>query len=259
MAKPGRTPHGRPGILRNYLIVFKMDIEIYKSKSEVAAALSAHLKTWCRDEGLRSVALSGGSTPKVWFDLLAAAYAESLPWPEFKIYWGDERCVPPAHQDSNYGMTRRHLLEHVPLSEDLIFRIKGEDAPEKEAIRYSRVLDETLPETNGLPSLDLVILGMGDDGHTASIFPHEAALWNAPENCVVATHPESGQHRISFTGRVINNATRVVFLVTGANKASRLKQIHKKLPGCEYLPASMVAPTSGKLLWMLDEAAASEL
>jgi 6-phosphogluconolactonase len=236
-----------------------MEIEIYNSKTDVAAALSKHLESWCRDEGFRTVALSGGSTPRVWFDLMAARYSQSLPWKELSFYWGDERCVPPEDPESNYGMTRKHLLDHVPVRADHVFRILGEDAPQAEAIRYGRILDDTLPQKNGLPQLDLVILGMGDDGHTASIFPHEGSLWDSPENCVVATHPETGQKRISLTGGVINNAKQVVFLVTGANKASRLKQIHQQTSGHQNLPASRVAPASGRLIWMLDEAAAAEL
>ena len=236
-----------------------MEVEIYKSREDVANALSGHLESWCRKENFRTIALSGGSTPKIWFDVLVSGFSKSLPWDALQFYWGDERCVPPDHPDSNYGMTRKHLLDHVPVQESQVFRIQGEKPPQKEARHYSKLLSENLPLSDGLPVLDLVILGMGDDGHTASIFPHEASLWDAPDPCVVATHPESGQHRISLTGGIINNATQVVFLVTGSNKASRLRQIHKKLPGYEQLPASRVAPASGKLLWMLDEAAAAQL
>jgi 6-phosphogluconolactonase len=121
------------------------------------------------------------------------------------------------------------------------------------------VLEDALPESNGLPRFDLVVLGMGDDGHTASIFPHELKLWDAEANCVVGTHPESGQQRISITGRIINNARQVVFLVTGANKAEKVRQVIGKLSGAESLPASHVSPKSGRLLWLLDRDAASAL
>ncbi len=236
-----------------------MELQVFDTKQDVARALSEQLGTWCSGEGLRTISLSGGSTPKIWFDLLSKDYAQGLPWEELRFFWGDERCVPPEHPESNYGMTRKHLLDHVPVPGNHIFRIRGEAPPQEEARRYSEVLREHLPAQKGIPCFDLVILGMGDDGHTASIFPHEMALWDVAEPCVVATHPLTGQKRISITGQVINHARQVVFLVTGADKASRLRQIQKKLPGYETLPASRVAPKSGRLLWMLDEAAASGL
>lgn len=236
-----------------------MELQVFDTKQDVARALSGQLRTWCTAEGFRTVSLSGGSTPKIWFDLLSRDYTEELPWNEMQFFWGDERCVPPEHPESNYGMTRSHLLDHVPVPADHIFRIRGEAPPPEEAGRYAEVLREHLPIQDGVPYFDLVILGMGDDGHTASIFPHEISLWDAAEPCVVATHPRTGQKRISITGSVINNAKQVVFLVTGADKASRLRQIQKKLPGFETLPASRVAPKSGRLIWMLDTAAASGL
>ena len=236
-----------------------MQVEVYDTKQAVARALSAHLVTWSRQEGFRSIALSGGSTPKIWFDLLAEQYRGDLPWKDFLFFWGDERCVPPGDPESNYRMTREHLLEKVPVPENHVFRIRGEAMPGIEAIRYGNVLREQLPEVDGTPRFDLVVLGMGDDGHTASIFPHEMPLWDAEQPCVVATHPETGQKRISISGRIINNARQVVFLVTGAAKAARVRQIHEKLEGFEKLPASRVAPKNGRLLWMLDTAAAAEL
>ena len=236
-----------------------MQVEVFDTKQEVARALSAHLSTWCVQEDFRSIALSGGSTPKIWFDQLADEYAGILPWEELRFFWGDERCVPPEHPESNYRMTRNHLLEKVPVSEKNVFRIEGEADPQEEANRYGKVLYEHLPLKNGTPRFDLVILGMGDDGHTASIFPHEMPLWDAEEPCVVATHPDTGQKRISISGKLINNARQVVFLVTGANKAPRIRQIHQKLSGFEKLPASRVSPQNGRLLWMLDAAAAADL
>ena len=236
-----------------------MEVLVFDTKLDVARALAQRLETWCSQEDLRSIALSGGSTPKIWFDLLAKEYAQVLPWNELLFFWGDERCVPPSHNESNYGMTRRHLLDKVGVPENHVFRIRGEAEPQEEAARYGGLLRERLPVQEDIPCLDLVILGMGDDGHTASIFPHEMPLWAAGDPCVVATHPDTGQKRISITGGVINNARQVVFLVTGANKATRIRQIQQRLPGHETLPASRVAPVSGRLLWMLDREAASEL
>jgi 6-phosphogluconolactonase len=233
-------------------------LEVFESKEQVALALSRYLESWCEKEGFRSIALSGGSTPKIWFDLLSEQFRDRLPWEELLFFWGDERCVPPTDPQSNYGMTQKHLLSEVPVADPNVFRIRGEDPPGREALRYGALLDEALPAANGLPQFDLVILGMGDDGHTASIFPHEGYLWDEPANCVVATHPDSGQQRISLTGRVINNARQVVFLVTGANKAEKVGGITSGLPGYRDFPAARVAPESGRLLWLLDTDAASE-
>lgn len=232
-------------------------VEIYDSKEEVARALSGYLKRWSAEEGFRSIALSGGSTPRVWFDLLAGEYKDRLPWQEFLLFWGDERCVPPADAQSNYGMTRKYLLDKVPVEPAHVFRIHGENPPAEEAQRYSRVLQQNLPENRGIPQIDLVILGMGDDGHTASIFPHEIELWDSDSLCEVATHPDSGQKRISLTGQIINNAKQVVFLVTGASKAAPLAEIRNKSAGSARFPAAYVAPSSGRLLWLLDKDAAS--
>ncbi|MGB5314748.1 MAG: 6-phosphogluconolactonase [Robiginitalea sp.] len=231
--------------------------EVYDTKAEVARALSGHLDRWSAEEGFRSIALSGGSTPQVWFDLLADEYKYRLPWPEFLLFWGDERCVPPEDSQSNYGMTRKHLLEKVPVEPSHIYRIRGENPPAEEARRYSMVLHDMLPQVHGIPQFDLVILGMGDDGHTASIFPHEMDLWGSDSFCEVATHPESGQKRISLTGQIINNAKQVVFLVTGANKAAPLAEIRNRSLGSTQFPAAHVAPTGGRLLWLVDREAAS--
>ena len=155
-------------------------------------------------------------------------------------------------------MTRIHLLDNVEVDATKVFRIQGENPPAQEALRYASVLESNLPKADGLPQFDLVVLGLGDDGHTASIFPHQIDLWASESHCVVADHPKSGQKRISLTGQIINNARQVVFLVTGENKAEVLAQILNKQPGSESLPASLVAPKSGRLLWMVDREAASK-
>lgn len=204
------------------------------------------------------VALSGGSTPKAWFDHLATHHKNDIPWDRVHLYWGDERCVPPNDADSNYGMTKKHLLDHVPIPRQNIHRIEGELLPQRAAKQYSQLLAKQLPMDIS-PIFDLVILGMGDDGHTASIFPHEISLWDAREFCVVATHPESGQQRVSFSGQVINAAREVAFLVTGENKAQKFDEIFHEKPGAGRYPAFLVAPTVGQLTWFLDERAAKNI
>lgn len=206
--------------------------------------------------GAFHVALSGGNTPKAWFDYLAHQESTKIPWEKIHFYWGDERCVPPHHPESNYGMTKKHLFDHVPVPENNIHRICGECEPKEAAVAYGALLSATLP-VNSLPQFDLVILGLGEDGHTASIFPHEIDLWDSDDFCVVATHPVSGQHRISLSGKLINNARQVAFLVTGSGKADKVSAILHESPGFAKYPASLVK--SKITHWFLDKDAASLL
>ena len=236
-----------------------MDLKIYTNKQEVAEQFSAYfVKKVDTGEGFH-VALSGGSTPKIVFDVLAENFSDKVDWSKVHFYWGDERCVPPTDDESNYKMTVAHLFSKIDAPEANIHRILGEKDPEAEAMRYANLLEINLDRVEGIPQFDLVILGMGDDGHTASIFPHQIALWNAEDHCVVATHPESGQKRVSINGKVINMAKEVAFLVTGASKAEKVKAVIEKTNGSEAYPATLVDPKSGNLVWFLDEAAAADL
>lgn len=232
-----------------------MKLKISKTKEEVALNFSRYLAILIASRKTCHIALSGGSTPKVVFDELAANFQEDIDWKNVHLYWGDERCVEPTDDDSNYKMTVAHLISKIDIPEENIHRIKGENEPEYEAKRYAEILDENLPRMKGIPQFDMVILGMGDDGHTASIFPHEIELWHSEAYCEVAIHPESGQRRVSITGQIINNAETVVLLVTGGNKAEKFNEIKNQTGDFEKYPASLVKPTSGRLLWFLDEAA----
>ncbi|MEO0468772.1 MAG: 6-phosphogluconolactonase [Bacteroidota bacterium] len=200
------------------------------------------------------MALSGGSTPKILFKLLAESYADKIDWSFLHLYWGDERCVPPDHSDSNFRMTEELLLSQVPIPAENIHRVRGEAEPALEAERYGQLLDTNLAKTDELPVFDLIILGMGADGHTASIFPHESHLLQAKDHCVVATHPASGQIRISLSGPVINAAKRVVFLITGASKRPVLAEVFAKTKMAESYPVSHIGAT--QIDWFLDQAAA---
>ena len=235
-----------------------MEIQTKQTPEDVARALAEQMVEWSREGHLRHIALSGGSTPRLLFDILAAEYRHKLPWEQLVFYWGDERCVPPDHDQSNYGMTRERLLDPLGIDGSRVHRIRGEAEPEREARRYAGILQEQLPQPSGIPRFDLVLLGLGTDGHTASIFPHEAALWDAEAFCEIATHPESGQKRITLTGQVINQAARVVFLVTGQSKAKRVREILEDSAAAASYPAARVAPSDGKLIWMLDQAAAGQ-
>ena len=236
-----------------------MDIHISASPEAVARSLAESLIEWSKDTNFRHIALSGGSTPKLLFDILSEDYRDALPWESMEFYWGDERCVSPEDPESNYGMTRERLFSRIAIPESHIHRIRGEEAPDEEAGRYGALLRDRLPQKDGIPRFDLIILGLGTDGHTASVFPHEMQLWDAESTCAVATHPESGQKRITLTGKVINQAARVVFLVTGGSKRERVAEIIRGTPEAKAYPAARVRPQDGSLIWMLDEDAASGL
>lgn len=232
-----------------------MKLKIYKDKQEVAEQFSEFLtKRIKRSNGQLNISLSGGSTPKIVFDHLADNFSQ-LEWSKVNFFWGDERCVPPENEESNYKMTVDHLFSKIDVPEENIYRIKGENTPTGEAATYGETLSKVLPVVNGVPEFDLIILGMGGDGHTASIFQSNIHLWDSHNNCEVAVHPDSGQKRVTITGKVINQAKEVVFLVTGADKKEKVATILKGDEISKSYPAGLVNPSSGNLYWYLDEAA----
>ncbi|WP_339627539.1 6-phosphogluconolactonase [uncultured Maribacter sp.] len=236
-----------------------MEVKVFQSKVKVAEEFSKFLIEKSSKQNAFHIALSGGSTPKIVFDVLAEEFSNDINWSAIHLYWGDERCVAPDDIESNYRMTVEHLISKVDIPEENIHRIKGENDPKLEAKRYGELLEAELPKELGLPQFDMVILGMGDDGHTASIFPHELNLWISPDNCEVAIHPESGQRRVSLTGRIINNAKTVAFLVTGDSKAEKVRIILDREEGYLKYPASHVSPKTKDLIWFLDAAAAEQI
>lgn len=234
-----------------------MEIKIYNSKQEVAKRFSKFFHDFAKDKAQITVALSGGSTPKIVFEELAGNYRERIAWQHIHFYWGDERCVPPSNEQSNYRMTKQYLLDRIDIPETNIHRIRGENDPHVESTNYAHQIQEHLTTSNGIPQFDLVILGMGEDGHTASVFPHQIDLWDSEKFCEVAQHPDSGQNRITLTGSVINNAKQVVFLVTGEGKSEKFNEILNKQGDYNHYPASLVRPVSGNLIWFLDRDAAA--
>ena len=205
------------------------------------------------------IALSGGNSPKGLFKKLSKKYANSIPWNRIHFWWGDERCVSPEDKESNYKMTNDYLLSHISILKENIHRIKGEDNPEKEAVRYSNEISEHINYKDEMPVFDLIILGLGDDGHTASIFSNQMQILENNETCSVAEHPTSGQKRITLTGKIINNATSIFFMVTGENKAMRISEIMNDDEAAKLLPAYYISPKNGELIWFLDDTAASKI
>jgi len=236
---------------------------IYETPEETAHAVAELILAKAREKIKQSlpfnIALSGGSTPKLLFTLLANEYVNSIPWHFVRLFWVDERCVPPTHPESNFGMTYDSLLTHVPIHDGNIFRMQGEDNPLKEAMRYQKMLEKELPMNDRFPQFDLVLLGMGDDGHTASIFPDNMDLLQSDQAVAVGTHPVSGQERITLTGKTILEAKQVVFLITGSSKATVLRQIIKHEPRGENYPAFYVAKNAKSADFYLDRAAATLL
>ncbi|MEP7267478.1 MAG: 6-phosphogluconolactonase [Saprospiraceae bacterium] len=236
-------------------------IKVFKTVEELAEYICVLLQTKSGNipEGkFMSVALSGGSTPKKLFNYISSQEATDINWKKIKLFWGDERCVPPDNDESNYEMTKQNLLTNIDIPIENIFRILGENEPEKEAIRYARILGENLEKANGFPKFDIVFLGLGDDGHTASIFSGNTSLFNATNFCEAVKHPKSNQSRITIIGPVINNADVVIFLVTSKSKANIVAQLLNNDEEME-LPASLVNPASGNLFWLLDTDAAELL
>ena len=236
------------------------EVKIFPSAHDLAEAFAFELYQMTKNSRQRfDIALSGGSTPKLLFDVLAEQYASKIPWNRIHFWWGDERCVPPTDSESNYNMTNNHLFSKIVIDPSQIHRVKGELPPEDAATDYIQQIQRNLNERENWPIFDLIILGMGDDGHTASIFPHEMNLLTSDKICEVATHPVSGQKRVSLTGNVINNANRIFFLISGKSKAKRISEIMNNLKKASKLPTFHIEPKQGKIIFFLDEEAASEI
>jgi 6-phosphogluconolactonase len=234
-----------------------------------AAGFARHAAKYFADQiraavdqrGLARIAISGGNTPQPVFALLAGdGLRDSVPWAKVQLFWVDERSVPPDASDSNYGMTRKALLEKVPIPEANVFRMEGELPAEEAAAHYESAIRNTMRlEGAELPTFDLIALGMGDDGHTASLFPHTEGLYEFGR-LVIANHvPQKDTWRITLTSPVINQARNVIFLIQGADKAAVLKRVLLGPYEPETLPSQLIQPASGKITILLDEAAAAEL
>jgi len=206
-----------------------------------------------------TIALSGGSTPEYIFQYLSDNYAGRISWEKLLVFWGDERCVPPEDKESNYRMAYENLLQNVPIPDANVFRIRGEDEPEVEARQYAGLVSSMVPFFNGIPQFDLMLLGLGDDGHTASIFPDRPDLFTTTQLFEVAIKPGTRQKRITATGKLINNSSKIYFIVTGKGKASIVAEIIEGRSGPDRYPAAKVNPGSGHIVWMLDSEASSML
>lgn len=215
------------------------------------------------EKGSFTVALSGGSTPKALYSLLAndAALRAQIPWDKMSVYFGDERSVGPDHPDSNFRMATETMLSRVPLQADQVFRIKGEyKDTERAALEYELALRTGFKiDQRQFPRFDLVLLGMGNEGHTASLFPGTKALHETKRLVVRNWVGKLYTERITLTASVINNAARVIFMITGADKELALKGVLEGPFEPDQLPAQMIQPAKGKLLWLVDTIAGGML
>jgi len=235
---------------------------IYPEKDSLTAAFVCEflrtLRQYSNEGRPLHIALSGGSTPLAIFGQLAEQTIRA-DWSHVHLYWGDERCVPRDDPESNYGSVLKALLKPLGLDMAHIHPIRGEEKPLGEALRYGDLLLKQLPMENGFPVFDWIWLGLGTDGHTASIFPEQIELWTAGSPCIASSHPDTAQARISISGGVINAAKRVSFIASGIEKARVIRDIFFKEGRHMEYPAFYVNPASENLEWYLDQDAASLL
>lgn len=244
------------------MVGFIVNCKIYigKTKEELAEYFAQLLiRKINSSENYFHIALSGGSTPKRIYEFLAEHHKNTIDWTKVKFFWGDERCVPPTYSESNYKMAYDSMLSRLLIPSFNIFRIKGENNPELEALNYSLKILKHVQSVNNYPRFDLIMLGLGENGHTASIFPNQKDLLLADKIYSTAVHPTSGQSRITLTGRVINNAANVVFVVTGKSKSKVVGEILNQQGNYKDYPASYINPSDGEFYWLLDEEAALQI
>jgi 6-phosphogluconolactonase len=239
------------------------NMKVFESIDELVAGFSDFFfkkaKQRIEENKTFTVALSGGTTPKMLFQHLAKNHNEATEWNHIHFFWGDERMVPAESKESNFGVAKELFFDRIVINEENIHPIRGDNDPENEAARYSCEIVSYVHEDGALPSFDLIILGVGEDGHTGSIFPNQLDLMYSDRVCETAEHPVTGQQRITLSGKTINNARNVAFLAVGSQKATIINDIVNKQRDYEKYPAAHVKPDSGRLYWFLDHEAAHHL
>jgi len=241
-------------------VTFSIYDDLDSLSRAAARRISALAAEACAARGAFHIALSGGSTPRRLYETLATTeFRDGIDWSRIHIYFGDERCVPPEHPDSNYGMAAAALLRHVPIPPQQVHRIAVTmSTVRQDAWRYAQLIAAQVPcDAQGVPSFDLVLLGMGPDGHTASLFPYSCIL-RAHHFAAAVYVDKLHSWRISITYPLLNHARHLKFLVAGADKADMLRRIHLDPPGDEPVPIQRIA-AQGAVEWLLDSAAAALL
>lgn len=233
--------------------------KIFPTADAVVESLANDMKAYSELGRPVHISLSGGSTPKMLFKLLASdAYATSIQWQNLHFWWGDERCVVPDDAESNYGEANTLLFSQIDIPAGNIHRILGENEPQAEAQRFAQEMTDVIPSESGTPVFDWILLGVGADGHTASLFPGKTN-YDDENLSVVASHPESGQLRVSKTAKVLEAAKRISYLVLGAGKAEIVYEIHTTPAEDLPYPAAKIQSTTGETEWYLDSDAAAKI
>jgi 6-phosphogluconolactonase len=242
----------------------KPDVRIFEDL-ELLSRAAAELFAQCSaqailERGRFQVALSGGSTPLKSYELLAQSpFHEQVDWPNVHVFWGDERCVPPEDLENSYRQAHDVLLGHVPIPAENVHRLQSDLEPLAAAINYALVLKQFASPPLAWPRFDLVLLGMGSDGHTASLFPGSEVSPSSPTLAVTAHYQDRPADRVTLTPPVFNSARRVVFLVSGQSKSEMLAHVLYGEYRPEQIPAQRIRPTDGELIWMVDQDAAEKL
>jgi len=241
----------------------KPEIRIFKDVEELSrAAAEIFVEDASRSISERDhflVALNGGGTPTRLFELLATDFSHRVDWSKIHLFWGDERCVSPDDPGSSYGQARSILLSHVPIPDSNIHRVKGELGPVEASKDYLQTLKGFASPPLEWPRFDLVYLGMGEDGHTASLFPGSSVNVSEPALPVTAHYQDRPANRVTLTPIVFNTARMIVFMATGEKKADALAEVLSDTHNPARYPAQRIDPKEGRLIWLVDEAAASKL
>jgi len=241
----------------------KLDIRIFKDLEKLsrnAAELFVEQAALAiKQRGRFLVALNGGSTPTRLFQLLATDHHGKVDWNNVHIFWGDERCVPPSDPGSSYGQAKEILLNRVHVQENHVHRVSGELAPAAASLEYAKTLKLFAEDNAEFPRLDMVYLGIGEDGHTASLFPGSPVEMTETVIPVIANYQDRPANRVSMTPRVFNQARIVVFMATGEKKANTLAEVLSDRYNPELYPAQRIDPKDGELIWLVDEGAAAKL
>ena len=233
-------------------------LSVFSSSLSTARALILRIITLMNQDSqhIFNIAVSGGSTPALLFDLWANEYKNMTPWHRIRLFWVDERCVPPSSSESHFGLMNSLLLYNVAIPKENVFRIDGENDPKTEAIRYSGLVRKLLPLEKGCPIFDIILLGAGNDGHTSSIFPGQEDLLYYPFPYAVSSTPENGRKRITMTGLPLLNGRHVFFFITGKVKSNVVKKIYDVE---DINPAAYVFHHGHNVELFVDDLAASEI
>ncbi|MBN2411646.1 6-phosphogluconolactonase [candidate division KSB1 bacterium] len=234
-----------------------INIRIHENKEKLGVAAAEKFielaDTYIRQNNRFTVALSGGSTPKILFKNLVERFRDAVDWNKIILFWSDERYVPPDHIDSNAGMAVHYLINPLNMNSQNIHIVPTEsNTPQQAAAKYEKTIRKVFNSTVDIPQFDLVLLGLGDDGHTASLFPGTDALRKKQKLVAANWVPEINKWRITFTFSLLNSAKNIIFLISGENKAAVTEKIVSRTK--DY-PAAKVQPVNGELIWMLDRAA----